>query len=200
MKPVEDFYSQEKVNSKGEKYTYFRPDCKDCTKQSSSKWQRNNQDRYKEIRAKTEAKPRTKELRNKMNKKLRKEGKERLWKQRNKDRLRQYQLNRQHKQHEISLEERESCKGYFNFACAYCGMNEKDHILEFSQRLHMDHVNPDGANDLSNNVPACKSCNSKKGTHSLEEFYSLKEVSNENKLRIEKWLSSDYTMFMEIKI
>lgn len=55
-------------------------------------------------------------------------------------------------------------KEQFNYSCAYCGCGDCN--------LAMDHIIPvsRGGNHTKNNiVPACKSCNSKKGTKTLEE-------------------------------
>lgn len=57
-----------------------------------------------------------------------------------------------------------SIKNQFNQSCAYCGCPDC--------KLTMDHVIPvsrGGQNTKDNIVPACRSCNSKKGTKMLEE-------------------------------
>lgn len=49
--------------------------------------------------------------------------------------------------------------------CAYCGMANLD--------LTIDHIIPrsqGGNNDISNLQPSCRSCNSSKGTRSLDDF------------------------------
>lgn len=121
------------------------------------------------------------------------------WQQNNPDKLKEYRFDRLNKQHEISDEEKYKCKEYFNFSCAYCNIPEELHKEINGQQLHMDHVDPNGANDLSNNVPACRSCNSKKGDRSLEHFYTVKEVSQVNKNKIIKWLDSDYKKYIKSK-
>ncbi|MGA2477054.1 MAG: HNH endonuclease, partial [Terriglobia bacterium] len=55
----------------------------------------------------------------------------------------------------------------FGRCCAYCGSDEP--------RLHRDHVvalAAGGSNWPANLVPACRSCNSRKGTKPLAEFYA----------------------------
>lgn len=53
----------------------------------------------------------------------------------------------------------------YDHRCAYCGIKfeklTQDHVIPFSKG---------GINDATNIVPACKSCNSSKGTKSLSEF------------------------------
>lgn len=59
----------------------------------------------------------------------------------------------------------EEIKKYFNGACAYCGRKSP---------LTVDHVLPvtkGGELSINNVVPACKSCNSSKATHTLMEWY-----------------------------
>ena len=54
-----------------------------------------------------------------------------------------------------------------NNRCAYCGKSIN------AQNMHIEHIHPlskGGANDPSNLVAACKSCNMSKGTLSLDKF------------------------------
>lgn len=123
------------------------------------------------------------------------------WQRNNKQKINMYNLNRiENKKHNISKSEWENCKQYFNFECAYCGMNEIKHKEKFNQQLHKEHVIHDGANDLSNCVPACKSCNSSKREAALEEWYEQtnKQCSNFSQTRLDKitkWLNDDYERY-----
>jgi 5-methylcytosine-specific restriction endonuclease McrA len=50
-------------------------------------------------------------------------------------------------------------KAHYSYRCVYCGTKPK--------RLTQDHVTPlskGGSHTVSNIVPACRSCNSRKGT------------------------------------
>ncbi|WP_412729342.1 HNH endonuclease [Cytobacillus praedii] len=89
-----------------------------------------------------------------------------------------------------------ACKNYFNDSCAYCGLHIDEHFEEFNQDLHRDHVNHEGANDLSNCIPACKRCNGSKWKFELVEWYSEKNenYSIERLGRIHKWLNEDYLL------
>lgn len=60
----------------------------------------------------------------------------------------------------LTLEDWNAILLRFGFKCAYCGI--------LTARLTIDHVIPiskGGSNSRENIVPACQSCNSKKGTH-----------------------------------
>ncbi len=67
--------------------------------------------------------------------------------------------------------------------------------------LHKEHVNHNGANDLSNCVPACYSCNSKKWIYEFEDWYNEgNEIFSQYRLdKIYKWLSNDYKIYLDIK-
>ncbi len=59
-----------------------------------------------------------------------------------------------------------------NYCCVYCGKN-----FTFTE-LTMDHLLPlsrGGQHTLSNILPACRSCNSKKGTKTFAEYLGLEE-------------------------
>jgi len=78
------------------------------------------------------------------------------------DRIRRsrYTLSTQHTE-----EEWENKKKEYNYACAYCGKT--------NVKLTKDHVVPvilGGTGEIDNIVPACKSCNSRKGTRKMEYF------------------------------
>ncbi|MFC8686043.1 HNH endonuclease signature motif containing protein [Brevibacillus porteri] len=95
-----------------------------------------------------------------------------IWQKINPERLRYHRFKRMHKSHDISDSEWKACLNYFNYQCAYCGISLEEHYEKHQQQLHKEHVDHEGANDLSNCVPACKNCNSSKHTYSLEEWYN----------------------------
>ena len=64
----------------------------------------------------------------------------------------------------------------FGNACAYCGATEGltvEHVLA---------IHNGGSNTACNVIPACKSCNSSKGTRLLEEWYPFQPFYNEVRL------------------
>lgn len=84
------------------------------------------------------------------------------------DKIRMYNKNYKHRKRgakgKTTVEEWGVILGKFNNRCAYCGIDG---------HMTMDHVIPiikGGTNWPSNIVPACKSCNSSKGTKDLSEF------------------------------
>ena len=64
----------------------------------------------------------------------------------------------------------------FNYSCAYCGA---------TGALTMDHVlaiHNGGTNTVHNIVPACKRCNSSKGTQEVSSWYSQQSFYTEEQL------------------
>jgi len=121
------------------------------------------------------------------------------WRENNKDKLKQYRENRKVKHHTISKDEWILCKEYFNNSCAYCGLSAENHYKKYAGEykfmdLHKEHVDDNGTNDISNCIPSCHACNSRKWSFDFYEWYS---EGNENysKERIEKilkWIKGDY--------
>lgn len=67
----------------------------------------------------------------------------------------------------LSTAERQQVYGKCNGHCAYCG-----HDLEYRD-MQVDHMTPlriGGADELSNMLPACRSCNHYKSTLDVEGF------------------------------
>jgi hypothetical protein len=129
----------------------------------------------------------------------RKEGYQKKWRQDNRNKLKEYNYNHLHKVHEISKEEWGNCKLYFNSSCAYCGIDEELAREEQGHRLHMEHAINQGANDLSNCIPACRSCNSQKWERDYDEWYT-EENPKFDKLKLDKinkWFNGDYLKYKE---
>jgi hypothetical protein len=117
----------------------------------------------------------------------------------NPDKLAQYRENHKHKIHKITEKEWLSCKQYFNFQCAYCGMSEKEHYELHNQQLSKEHVINEGNNDLSNCVPACKICNSEKSANDIDDWYNEQNLKYdvEKYNKIMEWLSADYLNYLQ---
>lgn len=78
-----------------------------------------------------------------------------------------------------------------DYHCYYCGTELKD------GNATIDHVKPmdaGGGNGYTNLVPSCKSCNSKKGTKTIDDFrfYFSREKQGIPNFSIEQsiWLST----------
>lgn len=124
------------------------------------------------------------------------------WEQNNKDKLKEYNKNRLHKNHRISDKEWIACKQYFNLECAYCGMTEEEHKqISNNHQLHREHAIFNGANDLSNCVPSCRSCNSEKHTTDWNIWYDKNNLKfDQNRYeKILKWLNEDHKQHMKIR-
>lgn len=101
------------------------------------------------------------------------------WKAKNRAKVNSYQKLRFYREKNAqgshTFEEIEEIKSVFGNKCAYCRVTPAETI---------DHVKPlskGGTNDATNLVPACFSCNSKKGNKNIWEWnfwwaYSLSRI------------------------
>ena len=194
----EFFYINPKNKSDG-----LCPACIKCSRLKSRQWQIDNPERYKETcyKKNRNPNPKTKETWKKNAKRQRKNGYRREWLLKNKDKILIYNLKRMNKKHNITNKEWESCLKYFNYSCAYCGTTLEEHLEKFKERLHKEHVNPNGSNELDNCVPSCKFCNSSKYYYTLEEWYNKKNIifSQERYNKIIRWITTDYKQFKRNK-
>ena len=67
--------------------------------------------------------------------------------------------------------------------------------------LHKEHVDHNGANDLSNCVPACQSCNSSKWEFDFNDWYCPNNpvFTQERYEKIVKWLEEDFLIYIKKK-
>lgn len=198
-KELKEFYSQPKKKKDGTPYSYYNPECKECTKNRSMKWQNKNPDKVT-LNNHKQAKRRKEELKLYRIENIKKyQDTLKKWQYKNKDKVKIYNLKRSNKNHKISKNEWKACKEYFNYLCAYCGMSEQEHKMKYSQQLHKEHVNHEGENDLSNCVPACKECNGSKSQHNLYDWYNQTNdnYTYERLEKIHTWLKVDYNRYIE---
>ena len=198
-KPVDSFYSQRKFSKEKGNYIYYVPECKECTKNKSKKWNEENREKTWEYKKKYNVTPNGKKSGSLNSKRRRDSGEMIEWQRNNKEKMKQYRENRmQNKEHNINEIEWIGCKKYFDFRCAYCGIKEDEAKKEQGNLLHKEHVICDGENDLSNCVPACRSCNSRKWIFTLEEFYNNQndDYTEERLNRIIQWLKKDYMHYI----
>lgn len=173
---------------------YYRPDCKDCTKAKAKKWAEANPKKVKASKIKYNKSPNGQKSALLNGRRRLENGEYIKWLRNNKDKVRQYRLNRvSNKKHKIPKEEWIRCKEYFNFSCAYCGMTEVEHKNKYNQQLHKEHVIHDGRDDIKNCVSSCKICNSCKNISSLNNWYNTNNInySRERYLKIYNWIRYD---------
>jgi 5-methylcytosine-specific restriction endonuclease McrA len=103
------------------------------------------------------------------------------WRENNLEKSRIIKLQAEHKRRalklnalidDFSFEKWLQRKEVFGNKCKYCGIEETKEI-----KLTQDHVIPlsrGGKHMLANIVPACKSCNSRKGTKTIKEWNDYK--------------------------
>jgi len=62
----------------------------------------------------------------------------------------------------------------------------------------MEHAINDGLNDLSNCVPSCRYCNSKKWAYDYTDWYTkeLNFYSADRLNKIDRWLNEDYKIYI----
>jgi hypothetical protein len=96
-KPLSEFYAQKRKSKEGNEWTYYNPECKECTKIRSMKWIKDNPDKFKIAYTKYDKRP-EKKVKNRISgRKNRESGKYREWQNNNKDKLVGYRLNRANK-------------------------------------------------------------------------------------------------------
>ena len=190
FKVFSEFYSQNKTSKKGG-YVYYSPYCKECSKNKADKWNRSHRDKRKQILRKYDSKEENRKKTRLWSKIRRENGSYKEWQNNNKEKIREYQsTRRKFKTHEINKEEWQECLNFFNNSCAYCGMTMGEHINEFNESLHKEHVIYNGNNGISNCVPACKRCNGSKFIFDMEKWYKSRNYfTNERLGNIKKWIS-----------
>lgn len=171
------------------------PYCKKCTIKKSYRWGEENKGKKKAFMKKEDSKPHSKERTRRWSKIRRLNGEHKKWQSNNTDKLKKYREN--HNNHTITDKEWASCKNYFNYECAYCGISEQEAKSRYNQLFHKEHVDHSGLDDLSNCVPSCKGCNSSKWTFDIEDWYneSNKVFDKGRKEKILKWLNEDYKLY-----
>lgn len=101
-------------------------------------------------------------------------------------RIREQQRRARKKKLPYTLNENQwqQIKNDFNNECAYCGMTEDEHLLNFHTNLHQEHFIPlSGGGEYTHNniIPACISCNSSKRDKDFFEWYPTYEHYNQER-------------------
>ena len=120
------------------------------------------------------------------------------WRRKNHNKIKIY--SQKHRQHDITEPEWRKELEVFDHKCAYCGITEEESIKTQGQKLHKEHVDCNGYNDLRNAVPACRSCNSAKHEDSLDEWYTKQGFFTEERYnKIKWWINEGYKNYIENK-
>ncbi|MGR6760296.1 HNH endonuclease [Paenibacillus sp. T2-29] len=198
------FYSQNRNSKKRGEYIYYYPECKECSIKRSLNWQLDNHEHYLQQKhiyntSQTKNSESWRQREREHSREQRLGGYHKDWRKRNPEKLKRYSQVYSNKKHDITTKEWIACKSYFDHMCAYCGMSEKEHKDLFKQQLHKEHVDCNGADDLSNCVPACRSCNSSKHEFRLTEWYDKKNkyFLTERLEKILLWINNDYADYLE---
>lgn len=193
-KELSEFYSQNKKKSNGEEYIYYHPECKVCTKKNAEEWRHKpeNREKWLQINKNKNRQPKYQKMMKEASRLQRERGEQKKWRKENPEKISIYNKDRRHKNHDISDQEWFECLDFFNDSCAYCGISEEEALITYGQRLNMEHVDDDGVNDITNCVPSCKGCNSKKWVFGLNEWYNEDNpiYSKRRYNKIIKWLLS----------
>ncbi|KAA9007334.1 hypothetical protein F4V43_02285 [Paenibacillus spiritus] len=130
------------------------------------------------------------------------------WCEENRDRLRDYRNFRDiHKKHEVTKNEWENCKNYFNYRCAYCDHPIEEHFIKRKRKyiwsdFHKEHFENNGANDITNLLPSCLWCNTSKHQSKYEDWYNEgnENYAQERHIKIIQWISEDHKRYKEVSI
>ena len=191
---TDEFFYKSKSSKKDGLNTW----CKKCTKQDSYIWRKNNKEKWKVSFTKQNNRPERKILMKVAKIAYRKDGKKLIWDRAHPEKCREYTKN--HRNHDITESEWNNCLKVFGYKCAYCGITEEKHLETYNQMLHKEHVDSEGANDISNAIPACQSCNSRKWEFIMDEWYRSQEHFSEERLNfINHWINGGYKEFIEDK-
>jgi hypothetical protein len=190
----EHFYKNDKNSIDG-----YSSRCKECEKERAVQWRKDNRERWLEIRKNRNQKLEVKLQMRKDAKKSREKGVQKQWQQNNPERVKEHARN--HRKHDISINEWKSCIKAFNNQCAYCGISYDEQYKIHKQNFHKDHKDHDGYNDVRNCVPACRSCNDKKWQFEFDEWYNSKNpvFSQERYDKIIWWTTEGYKVYIENK-
>lgn len=201
---LENFY----YKNKNKKELGFVPACRNCTKTNANNYRSDHAD--DNIRRCHDYYHTNKEEDNEKHQKIaRDRDKNReyqrkyhrdIWSKRPENIIKTRIYTKNHRQHDITEAEWRSCLNIFDYKCAYCGISEEEHKKLIGQRLHKEHSDDNGYNDLRNAIPSCRKCNSYKSQYDMEEWYTQQEFFSEDKLQfINWWVKEGYKDYIENK-
>ncbi|GMX64449.1 HNH endonuclease signature motif containing protein [Paenibacillus elgii] len=208
----EYFYTQKTTTKKyGVRYV-LTSWCRDCINKKQAKYRKEHIEecRIRELKyyhADLVRKERKKAGYRKHAKENREVYAERLseWQKANPNRVREYNRFREmHKKHDVTNNEWENCKNYFNYRCAYCGYPTEEHFIKRKEKciwsdFHKEHFDHDGSNDITNLIPSCLWCNSSKHQSEYDDWYneSNEDYTPERHYKIKKWIFEDHKKYRD---
>jgi hypothetical protein len=199
--PKTDEYFYKQKSKKCKDGYYLSSECKNCRIKAALKWKKDNPEKNREYSRIVDMREDKKIRKRNVSKERRLNGKHKKYIQNNPDKTKEYNRRHQLKKHKISKQEWNACKEYFNNSCCYCGITYEEHKIKYNEDLHKEHYIDDGANDLSNCVPACKSCNSQKWEFDVNEWFNEDNprFTKERYKKILKWINEDYKKYIKEK-
>jgi len=191
------FYYHEKNST-----DHLHPECKRCGVKKMYEWRDVHPEYLESEKERTSKKyhsdPEFKQMIIDSSQQQRKDGYQSEWRKDHPEKCIEY--SKLHRQHDITEEEWRNELKVFDYGCAYCGMTLEEHLKIHKQKLHKDHVDDEGYNDLRNAVPACRSCNSSKHQHNLDDWYKPKKFYSEERYnKIIWWITEGYKDYIEDK-
>ena len=166
--------------------------------EQSKEWSNNNVERVRANKRRIEETPERIQYHRERSVIKRLRGDHKRWAEKNPEKMKQYAKN--HRNHDITDKEWEDCLKVFGYKCCYCGISQEDARKRDNNRLHKDHKDNAGYNDLRNAIPACRSCNDKKWAFDMEEWFRQQSFFTEEKLEfINWWCNEGYKEFIEDK-
>ena len=196
--PYTNFYFNEVTNIEGIKQYIFSSRCIDCHIKLASEYTKEHPEMNRESSRKTDHTPKMQEYHKEAIKKLREDGYFIEYYAKYPERFKEYAKN--HRHHDITEAEWKSCLKIFNYRCIYCEITEEESKRKYGERLHKDHVDHEGYNDIRNAVPGCKSCNSQKHQSDMETWFREQEFFSEERLDFIKWWTTEgYKNYIEDK-
>lgn len=171
----------EKERDRGRKYYHEN---KEKMSIQAKKWKEENQQHLKEYNARYY-------IENKEYKKIQRK----QWGEQNRDARNEYMRIINHNRraklkglaNKLSPKQWKEIKEAFNDSCAYCGMSEGEHKVQFNESLHQEHFIPltEGGEYTHNNIiPACRICNSSKNNNDFFEWYPTYEHYDERREKV----------------
>lgn len=203
---TEEYFYKRKYMNNGELFHKLTQPCKECRKAKGKEYYSDPTHKFEQKIRHARWSKKNRDLISENNRKLFAEREDfykdyqNNYRKNNMKQLYSYALDRKEKGIVFKLTKKEwdSCKTYFDYCCAYCGMTEKEHKQKHNQQLHKEHVIKDGKNNLRNCVPSCKECNSQKSQYPLNKWYNLhnNNYTRERYLKIYQWIRYDSRKYM----